>query len=271
MSLGLSAAAWAGIAAAGSVGVGLYSANKASNTQEAAAQQASTDGNRQFDLSRSDQLAQLAQARTDSAPYREAGATSLAQLMKANAPGGEYSQNYERTPFEADPGYAFRQSEGERGIERAAAAGGGRYGGATLKALARFNSGLASQEYGAYDARQNAAESLFEGRKTNSYNRASNLAGLGQTANNAATQAGQTATSNIAALGAQNAANNAMYGQAAGEARASGYVGAGNAITRGISGLYNNYAQGQALQNVGRLYSGGADGYTLPNGESLGT
>lgn len=56
--------------------------------------------------------------------------------------------------FEQDPGYAFRQSEGERAINRSAAARGGRLGGSTLKDLARFNSGLASQEFANFAARR---------------------------------------------------------------------------------------------------------------------
>jgi hypothetical protein len=49
--------------------------------------------------------------------------------------------------FEADPGYEFRRSEGGRGIEQSAAAGGGLQSGATLKALTSFNQDTASNEY----------------------------------------------------------------------------------------------------------------------------
>lgn len=49
--------------------------------------------------------------------------------------------------FQADPGYQFRQEQGEQAINRAAAARGGRLSGRTLKELGRFNQGLASQEY----------------------------------------------------------------------------------------------------------------------------
>lgn len=49
--------------------------------------------------------------------------------------------------FENDPGYQFRQQQGEQAINRANAARGGRLGGAALKELAGFNQGLASQEF----------------------------------------------------------------------------------------------------------------------------
>lgn len=56
--------------------------------------------------------------------------------------------------FEQDPGYQFRQQQGEQAINRANAARGGRLGGAALKELAQFNSGLASQEFGNFAARR---------------------------------------------------------------------------------------------------------------------
>lgn len=239
MSLGLSAAAWVAI---GTTAVSAYSANKTSKTQQAAAQNAGERSDTQFDTSRADQLAQLAQQREDSAPYRAAGTSSLAQLMAGTAPGGQFDQQYQRTPFEADPGYAFRLSEGNAGINRAAAANGSQYSGAVLKALSRFNSGLASQEYGAYDQRQNTAQQLFEGEKVNRFNRLSSLAGIGQTANQALNTAGQQVNSTIAQLGNANENRMGQYMTDAAEARASGYVGVGNAINKGLKNLYGAYS-----------------------------
>lgn len=50
--------------------------------------------------------------------------------------------------FQADPGYQFRQQEGEAALQRAAAAGGNLNSGRAAKDLASYNSGLASQEFG---------------------------------------------------------------------------------------------------------------------------
>lgn len=58
-----------------------------------------------------------------------------------------------RSGFETDPGYRFRQQQGEQAIMRSAAARGGRLGGDTLKALSQYNQGLASDEYDRYAQR----------------------------------------------------------------------------------------------------------------------
>jgi len=235
MALGLSAAAWAAI---GTTAVTAYSANKSSKEQAGATAAAGERSDYQFNTAREDQLKQLAQQREDSTPYREAGYKSLAQLMAGTAPGGEFAQEYKRGDFAEDPGYAFRQQQGEAGIGREAAANGSKYSGAALKAIARFNSGLASQEYGNWDARQNQQQQLFEGSKTNRFNRLASLARTGQTANQALANNGQQVNSNIARLGAANSTRQGQYLQDAGEARASGYVATGNAISSGIKNLY---------------------------------
>jgi hypothetical protein len=54
---------------------------------------------------------------------------------------------FEADDFQADPGYEFRRSEGNRGIEQSAAAGGSLNSGASLKALNRFNQDTASNEF----------------------------------------------------------------------------------------------------------------------------
>ncbi len=236
----------AAIPAIAAVGGALISANasgKASKAQAQAEREAGERSDRQFDISRSDMLAQLAQQRADQAPWLEAGKTSLAQLMAGVAKGGEFDQQFQRGQFEEDPGYQFRLEEGQRGIENQARAAGGMYSGATLKALSRFNSGLASQEYGNWDARQNTAQSLFEGAKTNKYNRLSLLAGSGQTANNVLGQAGQSTINSISNLGQLNAQNQGESLRNAAEARASGYVAAGNSTNKAIeqlAALYGN-------------------------------
>jgi hypothetical protein len=50
--------------------------------------------------------------------------------------------------FEADPGYAFRKSEGEKALQAKQLASGNFFSGGALKEATDFNSGLASQEYG---------------------------------------------------------------------------------------------------------------------------
>ncbi len=111
--------------------------------------------------------------------------------------------------FYKSPGYNFRLQEGEKAIERAMASRGLRNSGRSLKDLAAHNQGLASEEYNAY------------------MNRLANAAGIGQ-----------TATQNTAALGANYASNAASGISAAGDARASGYVGSANAVNSTLDNLF---------------------------------
>jgi hypothetical protein len=110
--------------------------------------------------------------------------------------------------FEASPGYQFRLDEGARGLDRNMAARGLLNSGARGKAMTRYNQGVASDEFGNY------------------MNRLAGAAGIGQTAaNNANTMSGNFA------INAGNAINNR------GMARASGYLGMGNAVSSGVNNV----------------------------------
>jgi len=200
---------------AGSIGGALISSSaskSAANTQASAADRAA-------DLS----YQQYLQTREDQAPWRNAGTTALSSLTGGLAAGGEFTKSFTMDDYQADPGYGFRLAEGQKGINAAATARGSRYSGATLKALARFNSDQASQEYGkAYDRYNNDVTTRF--------NRLASVAGVGQTATNATSAAGQTYASQ---------AGDAI--QSAGTARASGYVGTANAINGAVGQIGNYY------------------------------
>jgi len=203
---------------------------------------------RAVDRGTEEQRRQYEQTREDQAPWRNAGMASLSQLTGGLQAGGEFNRPFSMADYQADPGYQFRLSEGQKGVETAAGARGSRYSGATLKALSRFNSDQASQEYGsAYNRYNNDISSRF--------NRLASVAGLGQTATNQVTAAGT------------NAANNISQGIAdAGTARASGYVGVGNAVNQGIGQLSNYYQQRPMLSglagNNGSYYTPTQGGFT---------
>ena len=200
----------------GSIIGGLISSSGAKSA--AKAQAAASDRASQL------QYEQYLQTREDQAPWRAAGTAALSQLTGGIAPGAEFNRNFTMADYQADPGYQFRLSEGQKGIEAAAGARGSRYSGATLKALSRFNSDQASQEYGnAYNRYNNDVSTRF--------NRLAGVAGVGQTANNQVAAAGQ----NYA-----NQAGEAI--QNAGTARASGYVGRSNAVNSAIGQIGNYYA-----------------------------
>jgi hypothetical protein len=103
--------------------------------------------------------------------------------------------------------------------------------GGTGKALQRFGQEMGSQEY------QNAFN-RYQTERQARLNPLQSLAGVGQTAaQNLAGQAGQFGSNLAETMGA------------GAQARASGYMGAANAITGGV-GQYMNYQQGQAQNSL---------------------
>jgi hypothetical protein len=142
---------------------------------------------------------------------------------------GSLNRNFGAADFQADPGYAFRLSEGLKGLERSAAARGGLLSGAALKGITRYNQDMGSQEY------QNAYN-RFNSDQSTQYNRLAAMAGLGQTANGVNAAAGQ----NYA-----NQAGSNMMG--AGNAMAAGQVGSANAINNGISQGLSSYQNNQMM------------------------
>ena len=65
----------------------------------------------------------------------------------ANEILGVSRDTFEADDFTTNPGYEFRRSEGNRGVEQSAAARGGLQSGAAQKALVRFNQDTASDEF----------------------------------------------------------------------------------------------------------------------------
>lgn len=204
-------------------GASIISGNKAAKAQTNAANQntvlqreQNAEARRQFDLSRA-----------DLAPYRTEGYTALGQLATGTKEGGDFNRSFGISDFVKDPGYDFRQQEGQRGVEASAAARGGVLSGGALKALARYNQDYASSEYG-------AAYNRFNNDMTTRYNRLAGLAQTGQTATNTGIAAGNALTNQLQ-TGVNNITSN---NNAAANARASSYVNTGNAI----SGFVGNAA-----------------------------
>jgi len=207
---------------------GSRAASKAADTQAAAADRAAELQKEQFE--RQVEL---------QAPFREAGVRALPELEAAS----RYTP-FGMGQFQQDPGYAFRLSEGQKTLDRQAAARGGLISGGALKAATRFGQDMGSQEYSnafnRYQIERNARLAPLQ-----------SLAGFGQTSVNQLGQAGQNYATG---------AGNLMTGGAA--AQAAGTVGAANALTGGV-GTYINYGQNQAqnslLQQV--LQNRGGGGY----------
>lgn len=156
-------------------------------------------------------------------PFRQVGVNALPELVAAS----KY-EPFTMAKFQADPGYAFRLQEGMKALERSAAARGGLLSGATLKGAQEYGQGLASQEF-------TNAFNRYQAERAARLNPLQSLAGMSQTSAN-------TLTNAAGQLG-QNIGSNIMAG---GAARASGYVGAANALT-GAIGQGINYYQNQQM------------------------
>ena len=234
-----------GAAILGSSVIGAASAKSAANTQASAADRAAELQRQQFE-----------QTRADQEPWRQAGINALGEMQRTagNVPG---AFKFGMDQFQQDPGYAFRLSEGQKALDRSAAARGGLISGGALKAATRYGQDMGSQEY------QNAFNRAYTGygtdvaRENQLYNRQAAMAGIGQTSTNLMNQAGQNYATN---------AGNMITGGAA--AQGAGQVGMANAFTGGL-GTYLNYTQGNnllnALQNRGNSPSN-ADLERLING-----
>lgn len=225
----------AGATVVGSL-IGAKASKSAASTQAAAAEQAS-------DLQR--EIFQ--QTRADQEPWRQAGVNALGvmQSTAGNVPAAFKFGDYE---FKADPSYGFRLSEGQKALDRQAAARGGLISGGALKAAQRYGQEMGSLEFGNAYNRALTSYGTDVARENQLYNRQAALAGIGQTSTNLVGQAGQNYATNV---------GNLMTGGAA--AQAAGQVGVANALTGGM-GTYLNYTQNnallEALKNRRSTYSG---------------
>lgn len=237
----------AGIGAAGAIGGSLIAssgAKKAAATQEQASREAQAANERM--LERQIGLQE---------PFRQAGLTAQEQIMQLLGIGGDktaegygsLAKPFGTDQFQQDPGYAFRQAEGMKALERSAAARGGLLSGGTLKGIQRFGQDLASQEYG-------NAFNRYQVERSARLNPLQSLMGSGQSATN-------MQTGNIG-QSSQNEQANLMN---AGQARASGYVGSANALGGALGSIGQAAASYPLYQaQVNYLNQGGA--YTRPGG-----
>lgn len=145
---------------------------------------------------------------------------------------GSLLRSFGMQDFQADPGYAFRQSEGMKGVENSAAARGGLLSGAALKAIQKYGQDLASQEYG-------NAYQRFNADQTNKYNR---LAGIVNTA-----QVGTNVLTDAAQKFGDSSSKNIL---AAGDARASGIVGSASAMNDSIGKTASLYQQNELMKLI---------------------
>lgn len=174
------------------------------------------------------QQQQAAQTRRDLSPWLQTGELALADIGKlSGVAGGDpmtapLTKPFGMADFQASPAYNFNLEEGQKAINKAAAARGQYYNPATLQDIAKFSQGLASNEF------QNAF-SNYNTNQRNLWDRLYALSGSGQ---NAATNLGAFGTT----VGGQ-VGNTYLEG---GKAAAAGTVGQYNALASGADRLANS-------------------------------
>jgi hypothetical protein len=158
-------------------------------------------------------------------PFYEAGVNALPSYVSGIQEGGELVRGFNMGDFTADPGYAFRLSEGQKGLERTAAARGGLISGSALKAAQRYGQEMGSQEFGNAYNRFRETQGLRR-------NALAGVAGYGPTAATSMNAAGQnyaTGAGNIMSGQGETSANALIAGQ---QARSSSYGQLGSALGR---------------------------------------
>ena len=232
------------IAGAGLVGAGasIYSSSQAADAQREGIAASTAAQQKAFD-----------QQKELQEPFRQGGMTAQNRLMTllGLTPGGDsgltvdpndpnfgkYSRDFGMADYQADPGYAFRLSEGMKGLQNSAAARGLLSSGSTLKGITDYSQGMASQEYG-------NAYNRYQTNRKNQLDPLTGMLGFSTTAN--------TNTSNAAGALGQGLAQGAA---ATGNVNASAYMNTGNALTNALNtgtGAYMNYNM------MNRMFPGGS-------------
>jgi hypothetical protein len=162
-------------------------------------------------------------------PFYEAGVNALPGYLAGIQPGGELVRGFTAADYEADPGYAFRLSEGMKALDRTAAARGGLLSGATLKGAQRYGQGLASQEFeGAYNRFRDT-----QGLRRNAL---AGITGYGPTSANAMTSLGSSYAAGAGPVISGQGETSANALLASERARQSSYGQVGSALGRYLGG-----------------------------------
>jgi hypothetical protein len=168
-------------------------------------------------------------------PFYDVGVNALPELVQAS----KYT-NFGMGQFQADPGYGFRLKEGQKALERSAAARGGLISGGALKAAQQYGQEMGSQEY-------TNAFNRYQAERQARLNPLQSLTGMSQTTANTLGAAGQNMAGNVGAAYMNQGAN------------------AGNALLAGAQARTSSYGDiaklyGQTNPNFGNLFGGGGGG-----------
>lgn len=166
------------------------------------------------------------------APWRQAGQTALGQIADMQP---QFTHQFNAGDLNANlaPNYAFQLGQGQGAIQNAANLQTGLVSGNAMKGLEDYTQNYAQNAY------QNAF-SNYSANQTNIFNRLSNIAGLGQTAN-----------ANVGNVAASISPGIAQTMVGSGAAQAAGTMGQANAITGGGNNAMGWYGLNQIMNNGG--------------------
>ena len=261
MPFATTAAIVGGLSAAGSLGGAALAAHGAGKQADAATQAAELqheDAQAALDF----QKQQYAQEQQNISPWLQAGQGAVSSLSGMLQNGGfpDWTQQFQAptdVTEQNDPGFQFRLAEGQKALERSAAAKGNLLTGGTAKALDRYAQDYASNEYGNVYNRALQQYQLgynqFQQNQANRFNRYASLAGLGQTAAGQLNSAGQSAANNVSniLLGSGQQIGSDIQNAAA--AQASSY----NAYANALGGGANNLSQLYLMSKLFPQLNGG--------------
>jgi hypothetical protein len=224
---------------------GAIEGNQASSAAQQATAQTQAATNEATKLQREMWQAQQAQQQ----PWLQAGQTALNALT----PLATNYTPFGMAQFQQDPGYAFRLSEGQKTLDRQAAARGGLISGGALKAASRYGQEMGSQEY------QNAFN-RYQTERTARLAPLQSLAGVGQTTAQQLGAAGQQYGQNVGNALINQGYAGANAGLGAYQANQSMYGNAVNAVTGGNTADWTK--AGNALTSWLNTPSQNSGGYT---------
>ena len=220
---------WVAVAIGGATLVGgMISSNAASKAASGATNAATAASQLQYN--------QWLQQQANQKPWLDAGTNAVNQMGAGMNPGGQFTQSFDASKFQADPGYQFRLEQGQKALERAGAARGMSLSGSQLKGLTDYGQGMGSQEY-------SAAYNRWNNDQNTQWNRLSGLAGTGQQANSQLGQIGMNTANQIGS----NMMGAATVGANAGMANAGNWTGI---LNNGMN-QWQQYNMMQNAQNGG--------------------
>ena len=257
------------------VGGTIVSSLLSSESSSDAAQSAADTSRQASDASVAEQRRQYDLSRADQQPFLTAGTGAVNRLAAGVGYGGEFGA---ATPFDfqysADPGAAFRMSEGMKALDRSAAARGGLLSGATLKGAQRFGQDLGSQEYGNAFNRYVTRFNANTGERNQLYNRLAGVAGTGQTTAGQLASQGANMAGNVGNAYMTSAANQGNAMMAAAGQRQSAFGGAANMLGRmyGPQRGTDPYGGGGGFDSYGggAYVSPASSGYYASTGDPYG-